>query len=784
MRPLLTALLVAAAALAQPGYAQQPQPPQAQPPLAGTAPLEPATGDERSVAMVAGIDRAVMREIQEAAGKREALWQRDFSSPEAYDKSVEPNRQRLRRILGVLEEDKRKPCSGLELVTTTNRGSQVAEAQSYDVHVVRWPVLEGVNGEGIYIKQRGEPKARIILLPDAGQTPEEVAGFIKGQEALGQCAHELALAGCDVVIPALINREAEFSGNDAIGIKAELPHREYIYRQAFEMGRHLIGYELQKVLGLVEWMSGRGNAPVAVVGYGEGGLLALFAGAIDTRVDATLVCGAFENRDDVWSQPIYRNVQGLLKEFGDAEIASLVLPRQLIIAHGLYPEVPSVTGTKVAPGSLVTPPVNEVRNEVNRARKLTQGKFDRSLRFVVAEEEAEGKDTPYPTIATGWLLKTLKLTARAAPSPLRMSRHPLPEDKDRQERQVRELERYTQRLLQVCEDERTATFWKKLPLTPMEKYEEATKPQREHFWNDVIGRNPDPSVSANPRSRFLYATDKFTAYEVMLDVWPDVPAWGYLLVPKGIKKGEKRPVVVCQHGLEGLPEDVVNEDQNSKAWKPYKGFAANLARQGYITFSPHNFYRGQDNFRVVQRKLNLMGKTLFTVIIGQHQRILEWLATQPNVDPSRIAFYGLSYGGKSAMRIPAVLDGYCLSICSGDFNEWIRKNMTTDHRASYLFNREYEIFEWNLGRTFNYAEMAALIAPRPFMVERGHDDGVAIDEWVAWEYAKVQRHYVKLGIGDNAQIEYFNGPHTINGVGTYAFLRKHLKWPAQAGGKK
>ena len=36
--------------------------------------------------------------------------------------------------------------------------------------------------------------------------------------------------------------------------------------------------------------------------------------------------------------------------------------------------------------------------------------------------------------------------------------------------------------------------------------------------------------------------------------------------------------------------------------------------------------------------------------------------------------------------------------------------------------------EFDLGNTFNYGEMAGLIAPRPFMVERGHDDGVAPDE--------------------------------------------------------
>ena len=46
----------------------------------------------------------------------------------------------------------------------------------------------------------------------------------------------------------------------------------------------------------------------------------------------------------------------------------------------------------------------------------------------------------------------------------------------------------------------------------------------------------------------------------MLDVWPDVIAYGILLLPKDLKPGEKRPVVVCQHGLEGRPPDVIEKD--------------------------------------------------------------------------------------------------------------------------------------------------------------------------------------------------------------------------------
>jgi hypothetical protein len=236
-------------------------------------------------------------------------------------------------------------------------------------------------------------------------------------------------------------------------------------------------------------------------------------------------------------------------------------------------------------------------------------------------------------------------------------------------------------------------------------------------------------------------------------------------------------VVVCQHGLEGVPADVVTDDPKSQAFGYYKAFAARLADEGFIVYAPHNPYRGMDNFRTLQRRANPLGLSLFSFIIAQHDVTTQWLAGLPFVDPQRIAFYGLSYGGKTAMRVPALLDRYCLSICSGDFNEWIFKNVSNDLPMSYLFTGEWEMPEWNLGFTANYAEMAMLIAPRPFMVERGHDDGVGLDEWVGYEYAKVRRGYDKLGIGDRTEIEWFDGPHTIHGVKTFEFLHKHLAWP-------
>src|SRR5262249_7048866 len=178
--------------------------------------------------------------------------------------------------------------------------------------------------------------------------------------------------------------------------------------------------------------------------------------------------------------------------------------------------------------------------------------------------------------------------------------------------------------------------------------------------------------------------------------------------------------------------------------KSYNSLGAQFADRGYIVYAPQNPYIGHDKFRVLQRKANPLGLSLFSFIVRQHERTLDWLATLPDVDAERMAFYGLSYGGKTATRMPALLARYRPSICFRAFNEWIRKNVSLDYPSSYMFSPEYEMPEFNLGRTFNYAEMAALIAPRPFMVERGHDDGVGIDEWIAYEYAKVRRLYSRL----------------------------------------
>ncbi|HKB41397.1 MAG TPA: hypothetical protein VKD72_33535, partial [Gemmataceae bacterium] len=537
------------------------------------------------------------------------------------------------------------------------------------------------------------------------------------------------------------------------------------------------GYEVQKVLAAVDWFAkdaGKEKPKIGVIGYGEGGMLALYAGALDTRIQVVCVSGYFGNRNISWEQPIDRNVFGLLEQFGDAELATMVAPRTIIVEGAPGPDVEIPSNQGGAPAFLHGPTKAEFEAEVARAFKLNKG-FNGHIwlkRFVFTREDR----SPLFQRTLECFGRSLmpKFEYRDSEKPPKALRPKFDPD-TRQARQIHEIDRHNQLVLRDCADVRR-DFFKKLDTTSLDTFKKTIEQYREHFAEEVIGKFDRPLLPFNARSRKTYDTAKWTGHEVVLDVFPDVIAYGILLLPKDLKPGDKRPVVVCQHGLEGRPQHVLRKEGEGSPY--YKGFAGELAERGFITFAPQNLYIFTDRFRTLQRKANPLKKTLFSIIVPQHQQIVNWLKTQPNVDPERIAFYGLSYGGKSAMRIPPLVTDYCLSICSADFNEWVKKNASTRAPYSYVWTGEYEIFEFDLGSTFNYAEMAALICPRPFMVERGHFDGVGVDEEVGFEFAKVRNLYqARLKLMDHCAIEWFVGPHTINGKGTYDFLHKHLNWP-------
>ena len=781
--------------LACPGFGQTPGDQ-----FPGTTKLE--LNEPLDVVMVRGINRFAEEEIKLSPSRRDAFWRRNFSSPGAYEKSIEPNRRRLKQIIGAVDE--RVVGAGPREWFHRAEGESGKIARRW-LHV---PLFDDVSVELYEVRPPEDDASSIIIVPDAAWAPEQMTGELEGLPEQAQLARRLVGHSVGSLIVPLADRSDRFSGDSTIRFTNQ-SHREYLYRPAFELGRHIIGYEVQKILKAVDVIAANRPQPIVVWGVGDGGLLAMYAAAIDPRIQLCVVSGYFGEREEVWKEPIDRNVWRLLAEFGDANIAGLISPRGFVVEACSAPEVsgpiPASPGRAgAAPGVVVGPSLDSVKSEFqrwkdndNKVHSLSQFKATGiQLELVISGSEGKG-----PCGSDGALRLVLKGLSQSTSVEKPVTFPSLaPETgaalrQARQKRIVDDLRRHTERLLHASAKERDR-YWSKADRSSLAGWEKTAEAYREQVYDELIGRIPYSLLPPNVRSRKVIDESTHTGYEVVLDVFKSeavdsepIIAGGILLVPKDLKDGEKRPCVVCQHGLEGTPMDTITTDPKSPGYGPYKGFSTQLVQRGFIVYAPQNPYRGKDEFRVIQRKSNPLGRSLFSYIIPQHQQTLNWLATVPFIDADRIGFYGLSYGGKTAMRVPPMLPprpataekpaqpGYCLSICSADFNEWVLKNATTEDRHSYVFTHEYEIFEWNMGHVANYAELASLMTPRPFMVERGHDDGVAPDEWVAWEFAKVKRHYDKLGIGDRAELEVFNGPHTINGKGTFDFLHRHLNWP-------
>jgi hypothetical protein len=153
--------------------------------------------------MVDGIRQFLLRQIQTTAQERGRLWQRNYQSLEEYNRSVSPNRERFRRIIGAV--DPRVGVQAPELLATMVTSAQVSQRSGYKVYAVSWPVFgqvvadfDGLDAEGLLLQPEGKPVARVVAIPDADWTPEMLVGLAPGVPPEAQFAQRLAESGCQV----------------------------------------------------------------------------------------------------------------------------------------------------------------------------------------------------------------------------------------------------------------------------------------------------------------------------------------------------------------------------------------------------------------------------------------------------------------------------------------------------------------------------------------------------------------------------------------------------------
>ena len=674
---------------------------------------------------------------------RDEKWNPDFSSVAAYRSSLQGHRKDLKKMLGLVEVN---PNQFLAQGVVLASGAVRVE----DLTVT---LEKGFQARALLFVPEGRVPGVIIAIPDAQESREEFAG-LKGQEP-APWLKALLSRGLAVCVPVMVERKADYPFGERWGVN----RRQLLYRLGFIVGRTLVGMEVQQVLALRDYFVKRfdvGKERIGLLGLGQGGMTALYAGAVDGQFGAVSVVDYFQQREDCWQEPVDRMLYGQLKEFGDAELAGLIAPEPL--------EVISIAERAT--------PHTSVEAEVQRARRFYQGlKKMKSLRV---EEEADAEAGL--NAAAHEIADTLAGGGNSADGvePVIQKRFSETEITKNRNDQFESLHAYLRRLDEESDQVRTK-HWK-LQETPA-KDSNAKAAELRAALGKLMGEIAVEKEHLDPRTRLLLVTDKFVAYDVFLDVLPGVHAYGQLLVPR--QSQGRMPVVICQHGLGGRPADITGIGQDPEG-NVYHALGMHLANLGYVVFAPYLTVPIKQEVLVnpLVRKAAALGMMRTSLELAKLHRIVDFLQTLPFVDGERIGYYGLSYGGYSATWMPPLEPRIKLNIISGHFNDWRTKITDEESRESYLRYQDADFYNWNVLNRFTHPELIAAMAPRPVCVEFGEHDPTTTPEWHgrAWQQVETWKQAARLGGLTEKVVEaHYEGIHEIHGIETIAFLNRWLR---------
>jgi dienelactone hydrolase len=147
-------------------------------------------------------------------------------------------------------------------------------------------------------------------------------------------------------------------------------------------------------------------------------------------------------------------------------------------------------------------------------------------------------------------------------------------------------------------------------------------------------------------------------------------------------------------------------------------------------------------------------------------RSLDYLATRPEVDASRMATMGISGGGLTSFFTACLDTRVAACVVSGYFNTFADSILAMDHCVDNYVPGLLDVAEM--------PDLAGLIAPRPLFCESGTRDPIFPLPAFERATARAREIYAAFGVAEHFGAEIFDGDHRFHGEGAFAFLRDHL----------
>jgi dienelactone hydrolase len=294
---------------------------------------------------------------------------------------------------------------------------------------------------------------------------------------------------------------------------------------------------------------------------------------------------------------------------------------------------------------------------------------------------------------------------------------------------------------------------------------------------------------AEPEARVLERRreDGYVREKIAMRSREGVELPAYLLTPVDERgDGGKRRAVLCLHGHGHGKDDVVGdpgegtEDERAgrAAWitEHNYDYGRRFAQMGFVVLAPEARGFGE---RAAGSEQGCYIPGVISLVLGlpiPGQRLhddmvaLDYLCSLPNVDAARVGCAGLSEGGRRTLYLAAMDDRVKAAVISGYYSTLKGAIREWDKLSGW------DICNYVPGllRYADYTDLAALIAPRPLLIESGTEDPLYDQQAVQEALDVTAGAYAALGAPEHFDVDLFAGGHMWSGRKSFAWIDRWL----------
>ena len=286
----------------------------------------------------------------------------------------------------------------------------------------------------------------------------------------------------------------------------------------------------------------------------------------------------------------------------------------------------------------------------------------------------------------------------------------------------------------------------------------------------LLAGHDQPIVPMKLKRTVEKETDSYIRERIYYQTLPGVYVPAFLITPKNVSS--PAPAVLCPPGHGSGMNQVMDEENGL-----YKQYPLELVERGMVVLVPEHagfgercIAEGEDakyaSHGYFYLSVNLLGESQMGYLLWDLRRAIDLLQSLPQVDPNRIGCYGLSLGGEMTL-FTAAADRRIKAACISGF--------LCSYKSSFLDQGHCGCgYVYGLAKYLEHADIAALIAPRPLLIESATEDPIFPVNVARRTYRELKKTYGLFDAKDRIAQDVFEGSHEISGAKAYDWFAKWL----------